>query len=82
MYLRGITILPWEDSVLEKGRKKLIKGQCPLRDIATAWDLVSDSETRRNLERSLPELQLSTSRVLILITQDHHMDGLSNEEDL
>ena len=40
MYVRGITILPREDSVLGKGLKKLIKGQCPLRDMATAWELI------------------------------------------
>ena len=39
IYVRGITILLREDSVMEKGLKKLIKGQCPLRDIATAWEL-------------------------------------------
>ena len=39
MYVRGIIILPREDSVMEKGLKKLIKGQCPLRDMATAWEL-------------------------------------------
>ena len=39
MYVRGITILPREDSVMEKGLKKLIKGPCPLKDMATAWEL-------------------------------------------
>ena len=39
MYVRGITILPREDSVMGKSLKKLIKGQCPLRDMATAWEL-------------------------------------------
>ena len=39
MYARGITILPREDSVMGKSLKKLIKGQCPLRDMATAWEL-------------------------------------------
>ena len=39
MYVRGITILPREDSVMGKGLKKLIKVQCPLRDMATAWEL-------------------------------------------
>jgi len=41
MYERGITILPREDSASEKGLKKLIKGQCPLLDMATAWELNS-----------------------------------------
>ena len=40
MYVRGITILPREDSVMEKGLKKLIKGPCPLEDMATAWELI------------------------------------------
>ena len=39
MNLRGITILPREDSVMGKGLKKLIKGPCPLEDMATAWEL-------------------------------------------
>ena len=39
MNLRGITILPREDSVMKKGLKKLIKGPCPLEDMATAWEL-------------------------------------------
>ena len=43
MYVRGITIFPRDDSVMGKGLKKLIKGLCPLRDMATAspsaWEL-------------------------------------------
>ena len=39
MYVRGITILPREDLVMGKGLKKLIKGPCPLKDMATAWEL-------------------------------------------
>ena len=39
MYARGITILPREDLVMGKGLIKVIKGQCPLRDMATAWEL-------------------------------------------
>ena len=39
MYVRGITILPREDSVIEKGLKKLIKGPYSLKDMATAWEL-------------------------------------------
>ena len=45
MYVRGITILPREDSVIEKGLKKLIKGPCPLKDMATAWELKSSRYT-------------------------------------
>ena len=41
MYVRGITIMPREDSVMGKGLKKLIKGPCPLKDMATAWELIS-----------------------------------------
>ena len=43
MYVRGITILPREDSVMGKGLKKLIKGPCPLEDMATAWELINKS---------------------------------------
>ena len=39
MYVRGIMILPREDLVMGKGLKKLMKGQCPSRDMATAWEL-------------------------------------------
>ena len=48
MYVRGITILPREDSVMGKGLKKLIKGQCPLRDMATAWELTNEVGEIRN----------------------------------
>ena len=40
MYVKGIIILTREDSVTGKGLKKVIKGQCPLRDMATAWELI------------------------------------------
>ena len=50
MYVLGITILPREDSVMGKGLKKLIKGQYPLRDMATAWELIQSP--RRNIEDS------------------------------
>ena len=39
MYVRGITILSREDSVIGKGLKKFIKEQCPLEDMATVWEL-------------------------------------------
>ena len=47
MYVRGITILPREDSVMKKGLKKLIKGPCPLKDMATAWELKGESGKSR-----------------------------------
>ena len=59
MYVRDITILPREDSVMEKGLKKLIKGQCPLRDMATAWELrykFRKMTTRSLFKRSLYEM--------------------------
>ena len=34
-------ILPREDSFMGNGLKKLIKGHCPLREMATAWELKS-----------------------------------------
>ena len=49
MFKREITILPREDSVMEKGLKKLIKGPCPLRDMATAWELMT-MKSRRSLQ--------------------------------
>ena len=43
MYVRGITILTWEDSVTKRGLKKLKKWKCPHVDTATAWELIDIS---------------------------------------
>ena len=52
MYVRGITILPREDSVMGKGLKKFIKEQCPLGDMATAWELNSKCQEILKTSRS------------------------------
>ena len=62
MYERGITILPREDSVMGKGLKKLIKGPCPLEDMATAWELNEPSALKLRFTHKLLTLQNSEQK--------------------